>query len=331
MSNFRPAERHQLFLLPPSIQDWLPENHLARFVVDIVEQLDLETITNKYNNKGTQAYLPRMLVALLFYGYATGTFSSRQLERGTYDSVALRFVSANSHPDHDTIANFRRRFHGEIAGLFQQILLFAHTAGLLKLGTVSLDGSKVKANASKHKALSYQHACKLEEQVRGQIEELLSLAESADQADLPDGLSLPEELSRREKRLQAIREAKAEIERRAEERHKTEQREYEQRLVERKKKEKETGRKPRGKGPRPPVSGPGPKDQVNLTDPESRIMPKGKSFKQAYNAQAGVDTESLLIIGHRVTQHCNDKEELGPTSCETWQCGTRTLRCRLFQ
>jgi len=312
MAKFRSDERQQLFLLPPSIQDWLPENHLARFVVDIVAQLNLDNITNQYNNKGGEAYLPRMLVALLFYGYATGVFSSRKLERGTYDSVALRFVAANTHPDHDTIATFRRRFHKEIAGLFSQVLLFAHTAGLLKLGTVSLDGSKVKANASKHKALSYQHACKLEEQIRGQVEELLSLAESADQANLPDELSLPEELSRRENRLQAIREAKAEIERRAEERHKIEQQEYEQKVAEREKKVKEGGGKARGKEPQPPVPGPGPKDQVNLTDPESRIMPKGKSFKQAYNAQAGVDTKSMLILGQRITQHSNDKEELIP-------------------
>ena len=312
MSHFRPATRDQLFLLPPSIQEWLPENHLARFVVDIVEQLDLKNITRQYTNKGTAAYLPQMLVALLFYGYATGVFSSRKLERGTYDSVALRFVAANTHPDHDTIAEFRRRFHSEIADLFRQVLLFAHAAGLLKLGTVSLDGSKVKANASKHKALSYQHACKLEEQIRGQIEELLSLAEEADRADLPDELSLPEELSRREQRLQAIHAAKAEIERRAEERHAIEQQEYEQKLAEREKKAEETGKKPRGKEPRPPVPGPDPKDQVNLTDPDSRIMPKGKSFKQAYNAQASVDTTSLLIIGHRITQHSNDKEELVP-------------------
>lgn len=312
MSHFKSADRNQLFLLPPSIQDWLPEDHLARFVVDIVEQLDLQEITKAYNNKGVQAYSPRMLVALLFYGYAIGVFSSRQLERGTYDSVALRFVAANDHPDHDTIANFRRRFHSEIAGLFHQILLFAHTAGVLKLGTVSLDGTKVKANASKHKALSYQHACKLEEQIQKQIEELLSLAESADRADIPDGLSLPDELSRREKRLEAIRKAKAEIERRAQERHAIEQQEYERKLAEREKKTSETGKKPRGKDPQPPVSGPGPKDQVNLTDPDSRIMPKGKSFKQAYNAQAGVDAQSMLIVGHRITRHSNDKEELAP-------------------
>jgi transposase len=312
MSHFRSANRNQLFLLPPSIQDWLPEEHIARFVVDMVEQFDLENITCHYNNKGILAYSPRMLVALLFYGYATGTFSSRQLERGTYDSIAMRFITANTHPDHDTIANFRRRFHNEIASLFQQVLLYAHAAGVLKLGKVSLDGTKVKANASKHKALSYQHACKLEEQIKAQVEELLSLAEAADQADLPDDLSLPKELARRETRLEAIRNAKAEIERRAEERHRVEQHEYEQKMAEREKKEQETGKKPRGKIPQPPTPGPGPKDQINLTDPESRIMPKGKSFKQAYNAQAGVDTESLLIVGHRITQHTNDKEELVP-------------------
>jgi transposase len=312
MSNFRSAERNQLFLLPPSIQDWLPENHLARFVVDIVEQLNLRNITDNYNNKGVLAYSPHMLVALLFYGYATGVFSSRQLERGTYDSVALRYVAANTHPDHDTIANFRRRFNKEIAGLFRQVLLLAHAAKVLKLGTVSLDGTKIKANASKHKALSYQHACKLEERIQAQVNELLSLAEAADQADLPDGLSLPEELSRREKRLEVIGEAKAEIERRAEERHRIEQQEYERKLAEREQKEKATQKKPRGKGPQPPAFGPAPKDQVNLTDPESRIMPKSKSFEQAYNAQVGVDAGSLLIVGHRITQHSNDKEEVAP-------------------
>ena len=312
MFQFRSADRNQLFLLPPSIQNWLPENHLARFVVDIVEQLDLKDIEQSYNNKGNQAYPPRMLVALLFYGYATGVFSSRKLERGTYDSIALRYITANTHPDHDTIATFRRRFHNEIAALFRQIITLAYTAGVCKLGTVSLDGTKVQANASKHKALSYKHACKLEEQIQAQVEELLSLAESTDQADLPDGLSLPEELSRREERLAVIRKAKAEIERRAEERHRVELQEYEQKMAERAAKALETGKKPRGKTPQPPTPGPNPKDQVNLTDPESRIMPKGKSFIQGYNAQAAVDTESLLIVGHRITQHTNDKEELEP-------------------
>ncbi len=312
MPEFKSSDRNQLFLLPPSIQDWLPEDHLARFILDIVEQLDLRAIFDKYNNKGTQAYSPRMLVSLLFYGYATGVFSSRKLERGTYDSVALRFVAANTHPDHDTIANFRRRFHVELAQLFQQVLLFAHGAGVLRLGTVSLDGSKIKANASKHKALSYQHACKLEEEIRGQIAELLARAEAADQVDLPDGMSLPEELARREQRLAAIAKAKEEIERRAAERHAVEQQEYEEKLAARKDKVKKSGKKPGGRGPTPPTSGPSGKDQVNLTDPESRIMPKGKNFKQAYNGQAAVDVDSLLIVSERMTQHANDKEELEP-------------------
>jgi transposase len=312
MPDFKSADRNQLFLLPPSIQDWLPENHLARFVVDIVGQLKLDAINGQYNNKGTEAYLPRMLVALLFYGYATGVFSSRKLERGTYDSLALRFVAANTHPDHDTIANFRRRFHAEIADLFKQVLLLAQGAGMLRLGTVSLDGSKVKANASKHKALSYQHACKLEQEIRAQVEELLSKAEAADQADLPDGMSLPEELSRREQRLAAIAKAKVEIERRAAERHAQDEQAYEEKLAERAKKAEENGKKPRGKAPKPPTSGPSCKDQMNLTDPESRIMPKGKGFEQAYNAQACVDADSLLIVSHRLSSHSNDKTELEP-------------------
>lgn len=312
MADFKSTNRDQLFLLPPSIQDWLPENHLARFVVDVVDQLDLSEITDSYNNKGTQAYSPKMLTALLFYGYATGVFSSRKLERATYDSVAMRFVAANTHPDHDTIATFRRRFHAQIADLFHQVLLLAHASGLLRLGTVSLDGSKIKANASKHKALSYQHACKLEEQLRSEITELLSRAEMSDQSDLPDGMNLPEELSRREKRLTAIAEAKAEIERRAAGRHAVEQKEHENKLTEREKKAKESGKKPRGKGPKPPVAGPSNKDQVNLTDPESRIMPKGKSFEQAYNVQACVDADSLLAIAGHVSHHTNDKMEMEP-------------------
>jgi hypothetical protein len=160
-----------------------------------------------------------MLLALLFYGYATGVFSSRKLERSTYDSVAFRFIAANAHPDHDTIATFRRRFLPQLGSLFAQILMIAHQVNVLKLGSVSLDGSKVKANASKHKALSYEHACKLEKQIKAEVAELLKKAEAADSADIPDGMSLPEELDRREKRLAVIAAAKVEIEKRAAERH----------------------------------------------------------------------------------------------------------------
>ena len=292
----------------------MPEGHLARFVVEMVEQLDLRSLKASYAGRGSQPYNPEMLVALLFYGYATGVFSSRKLERNTYDSVAFRFVAANSHPDHDTIANFRRRFLPELNKLFVQILLIAQQMQVLKLGSVSLDGSKVKANASKHKALSYGHACKLEAQIKAEVAELLKKAEAADRAGIPDGMNIPEELARREKRLAAIATAKAEIEKRAAERHAREQAAYEKKVAKRAKKEQATGKKAKGKEPKPPEPGPTAKDQVNLTDEESRIMPtSGGGFEQTYNAQAGVDTESKLIVTVHITQQPNDKQELVPT------------------
>jgi transposase len=311
---FVEVDRETLYLLPPSVQDWLPTGHLARFVVEIVEQLDLRCLKASYAGRGSQPYNPGMLVALLFYGYATGVFSSRKLERSTYDSVAFRFIAANSHPDHDTIATFRRRFLPQLNKLFAQILLIAHQMDVLKLGSVSLDGTKVKANASKHKALSYEHACKLETQIKAEVAELLRKAEAADRVDIPDGMNIPEELERRETRLAAIASAKAEIEKRAAERHAREQAAYEKKLTERTKKEQITGKKAKGKQPKPPKSGPTAKDQVNLTDEESRIMPtSGGGFEQTYNAQAGVDTASKLIVSAHVTQNPNDKQELVPT------------------
>lgn len=311
---FVEVDRETPYLLPPSLQDWLPKGHLARFVVEIVEQLDVRSLKATYAGRGSQPYNPEMLVALLFYGYATGIFSSRKLERSTYDSVAFRFIAANSNPDHDTIATFRRRFLPQLNKLFAQILLIAHQMEVLKLGNVSLDGSKIKANASKHKALSYEHACKLEEQIKAEVAELLKKAEAADRSDIPDGMNIPEELERREKRLSAIAAAKAEIEKRAAERHAREQAAYETKVAERTKKEQATGKKAKGKEPKPPKSGPTAKDQVNLTDEESRIMPtSGGGFEQAYNAQAGVDTASKLIVSVHVTQKTNDKQELTPT------------------
>jgi transposase len=312
-TKFVQCDRATLYLLPPSVQDWLPEGHLARFVVEIVERLDLRSLKASYTGCGSKPYNPEMLLALLFYGYATGVFSSRKLERSTYDSVAFRYIAANNHPDHDTIATFRRRFLPQLGNLFTQILLIAQQMKVLKLGRISLDGSKVKANASKHKALSYEHACKLETKIKAEVAELLAKAETADRADIPDGMSIPEELERREKRLATIAEAKVEIERRAAERHAREQDAYEQKLKERAKKEQETGKKPRGKQPKPPQAGPTKKDQVNLTDEQSRIMPvSGGGFEQAYNAQAGVDIESKLIVSAHLTQQPNDKQELKP-------------------
>jgi len=254
-----------------------------------------------------------MMTALLFYAYATGVFSSRKIERGTYDSVALRYVAVNTHPDHDTIATFRRRFLKELKSLFTQILLVAHEMGLMKLGSVSLDGTKIKANASKHHALSWEHACKLEKQLKGEIEELLRKAQRADKEDVPEGMKIPEELLRRESRLEAIAAAKAEIERRAAERFAKEQEEHQAKLAARQAKGKSTGKKPRGRTPTPPEPGPKSKDQVNLTDSESRIMPSSSGgFDQSYNAQAAVDVDSMLIVENHITQQSNDKLELAP-------------------
>jgi len=221
-SDFLSADRDSLYLLPPSVQDWLPVNHLARFVVDIVGQLDLTLLRDAYAGRGCKAYDPEMLLSLLFYGYATGTFSSRKLELATYESIAVRYITGNSHPDHDTIANFRKRFLAELKPFFIQILTLAHEMNILKVGKISLDGTKIKANASKHQALSWGYASKLEKQLKDEVESLLRQAEQADQSTIPDGMSIPEELERREKRLEAIAKAKREIERRAEERYEKE-------------------------------------------------------------------------------------------------------------
>ena len=244
MSNFRPVDRETGFLLPPSVEEWLPERHLARFVVEVIEQLDLSAFVKAYRGSGSASYHPSMLLGLLVYGYATGVFSSRKLERATYDSVAFRFIAANDHPDHDTIAAFRRRFLDRIEGLFVEVLLLAREAGVLKLGTVALDGTKVHANASRHSALSWKHACELEARLKAEVAELMALAEAADGADVPDGMSVPEELARREDRLARIAEAKAVIEARARERLERERAEYEAKLEARAEKAEKTGRNP---------------------------------------------------------------------------------------
>ena len=300
-------------LFPASVQDYLPEKHLARFVVEIVDQLDLKLLVGAYRGTGSAAYHPAMLVSLLFYGYATGVFSSRKLAQATYDSIAFRFICANTHPDHRTIADFRKRFLDELEALFVEILLMGQAMGLVKLGTVSLDGTKIKANASKHKALSWSHANRLEEQLKGEVAELMRLAEQADNQTLPEQMDIPLELERREQRLEVIAAAKAEIAARAQERFEREQAEYEKKQAKRESHEKKTGKKPRGKGPKPPTPGPRAKDQVNLTDEESRIMPTSSGgFEQGYNAQAGVDIDTHLIVEEHVTQHTNDKQEVAP-------------------
>jgi transposase len=313
MNNFRPINRDTGFLLPPSVDEWLPQRHLARFVVEVIDGLDLSELVKAYRGTGSAPYHPATLLGLLVYGYATKVFSSRALERATYDSVAFRFIAGNEHPDHDTIAAFRKRFLGQIEALFVEVLQLARTMGMLKLGTVALDGTKIHASASRHSALSYGHAKKIEKQLKKEVQQLLRLAEQADENDIPDGMSIPEELERRELRLAAIAEAKAKIEARADERLEHEQAEHQSRLATRAEQEKRTGKKPRGRPPEPPTGGVREQDQINLTDEDSRIMKvAGGGFDQCYNAQAVVATGSLLVVANEVTQAANDKEQLLP-------------------
>jgi transposase len=306
------ADRDTPYLLPPSVDEWLPANHLARFILEVIDQLDLSRLTQGYARRGSKAHHPAVLLALLVYGYATGVFSSRKIERATYDSVAFRFLAANTHPDHDTLATFRKRFLPELEDLFVQVLSIAQTMKLLQLGQISLDGSKLKANASKHKALSHGHIEKLEAQLREEVQALLAQAEATDRDELPDGLDLPAELARREARLAALADAKAAIEARAQARFDAEQQDYDAKMA-RREAQRQAGKPPRGKEPQPPEAGPRANDQVNLTDEESRIMPvSGGGFEQAYNVQAAVDTETMLVLATGVTQQTNDKQQVEP-------------------
>ena len=313
MPPFIVTDRKTDYLLPPSLDDWLNQDHLARFIVEVVDQLDLSNLIRQYAGRGSKAYHPATLLAILVYGYATGIFSSRKLERATYDSVAFRFIAAGSHPDHDTLATFRSRFLNELSDLFVQILEMAQEMKLLKLGNVCLDGTKIEANASRHRALSHGHIEKLEAQLKAEVQELFTWAEQADQADVPDGVSLPEEIKRREDRLAAMAVAKAKMAARAEERYQREKAEYDEKLARRAAREEATGKKSGGKPPKAPTPGPRDHDQINLTDEESRIMPvAGGGFEQAYNAQAGVDAATMLVVAVGVTQAPNDKEQVEP-------------------
>jgi len=312
-------DRDTPYILPPCVQDYLPDDHLARFVVELVDQLDLRALSAVYAGKGKRPYHPAMLLSLLFYGYATGVFSSRKLEKATYDSMAFKYICANENPDHDTINSFRKRFHKEIEGLFVELLVLAEAMGLLKLGTVSLDGTKIKANASKHKALSWDYANRLEAQFKQEIETLMKLAEAADNKPLPEDMNVPAELKRRQDRLAVIAKAKQEIQARAKARYAEEKAEYDEKMAKREKHLTATGKKMGSKAPQTPSEEPQAKDQVSLTDAESRIMPTRQGFEQAYNAQASVDIGTHLIVGHHVTQHANDKQEIEPALAKLGQ------------
>jgi len=298
-----------------SLRECLSPDHLACFVVDVIAQLDLSCIYVHYGTRGGKAYAPEILLGLLFYGYATGVFSSRRIEKATYESIPFRYLAGNLHPDHDTIANFRKTFLSEIRVLFVQVLLLAHTAGVLKLGNISLDGSRVHADASKSKAVSYKRLLELEVQLHREVEELLALGEQAYQVESPEGLVIEDEITSRKNRLTNLAEAKSVLEARAQERYEDELAEYEAKMRVRKEKAEQTGHKPRGRAPQPPTPGPRDKDQYNFTDPESRIMKNSNNqgFDQHYNTQVAVDQESLLIVANTLSNHPNDYADMEPT------------------
>lgn len=311
MQEFISANRDQTVLMPYDLNSWLPEDHLARFVVDIVDKLDFSRIYSRYKGCGSTPYDPRMLLCLLFYGYSTGVFSSRKMEKSTYDSVAFRFIAGNHHPDHDTISSFRKRFLPEIKGWFKEILLIGKELGLLKVGNIYIDGTKVQANASRHKAMSYEYIKKLEGQLEAEIAKLLDLANQQDEQENAVDLDIPEEIKRRKDRLEKIKEAKKVVEERATEHYKKERKEYEQKVQKREEKERQTGKKARGRVPQEPVNAPQQKDQYNFTDPQSRIMKTPRGFDQCYNGQAAVN-DDMLIVGAYCNAHVNDKQEFIP-------------------
>jgi transposase len=330
---FRTCDLEQVFLLPPSLQDWLPEDHLARFIADVTDQLDLSEIVAVYARKdgrGMAAYHPAMMVRMLLYGYCRGVVSSRKIERATHEDVAFRYLAADQHPDHDTIADFRQTHLENLAGLFTQALQLCDKAGLIKLGHVAIDGSKLKANASKHKAMSYDRMAAKEKQLQEEVDKLLAQAAQTDAEEDAQygkgkrGDELPEELARRESRLKKIAAAKAALEQEARERAVAKKAAAEARLEERKKQEEERGKKFGGRPPQvpdPEQAKPEPKAQRNFTDAESRIMLDGatKSIVQGYNAQIAVDSHSQIIVAAALTQEANDKQQLAPMLAQVEQ------------
>lgn len=308
-------DRSTPMLMPPDMRDWVRDDHIVHFIIDAVDLLPREYFQLNQRGTGDEQYPPRMMLALLIYCYATGRFSSRGIENATAEDVGVRYLCGGDlRPDHDTINTFRRKNRALFEKAFVDVLLMAQeTAGLKKVGTVSIDGTKIKANASKHSAVSYTHAGKQIELLRQEVEQLTDKAEQADNTPLDDGLSIPKEISRREDRIKSLELARKEIEARYEDERRQKQAEYEEKTTKREE-QRRNGKNPRGKEPQPPSAEPPESKQYNFTDPESRIMKAGNGshFEQAYNAQAAVDTETLLIVGQLVTDAPNDKEQLNP-------------------
>jgi len=297
------------------IGDVLPASHLARFVVKIIEQLDFSSIYAAYGEGGAPAYAPELLFRILVYGYATGIFSSRRLERATHESLPFIYLAGGLHPDHDTLNNFRQRFLSEIEEFFVQVLLLAQAAGLLKLGNISLDGSKIHADASKSQAVSYGRLLEVEAQLRQEVKELLELAAASEKSSWPEGFDPVQEASLRQSHLAGLEEAKAVLEMRAQAHYEQEKAEYAAKMAEREVKFQRTGKKPGGRPPQPPTPGVRDKEQYNFTDPDSRIMKNGNNagFEQSYNAQVAVDQESRLIVANTLSNHPSDQGQALPT------------------
>ena len=312
MISFKGADREQVSFMPHNLNDWLPEDHLARFVVDIVGKMDLRHIYLNYSGKGSIPYDPKLLLSLLFYGYSTGIFSSRKIETATYDSVAFRFIAGNHHPDHDTVSSFRKKFLPELKGWFKEILLIGNELGLIKLGNIFIDGTKVQANASKHKAMSYKRMKELEVKLECEIEQLMTLGEEQDKKEDESTIDIPNEIKRRKERLSKISTAQKVIEERRKEVYIQEKAEFDPKKKARKAYEERTGKKSRGKKPKEPSPEPKDKDQYNFTDPESRIMKTNNGFNQCYNAQIATN-EEMIIVGNYANAHHNDKQEFLPT------------------
>lgn len=312
---FKTANYEETLNLKVSLRDVLPPEHMARFTVDIVSQLDLSKIYQQYKAEGAPPYAPEVMLSLLFYGYATGIFSSRQIERATYESIPFRFIGGDMHPDHDTIATFRKHFLPEIQELFVQILLIAQTMGLLQLGNISLDGSKIHADASKSKAISHKRLLAIEAHLQRQVAELIALAEAADKSLIPEKMNINDEIARREQRLAQLGEAKKVLDQRAQARYEAEKAKYDEKIRQREAQAAKKGKKPGGRPPQPPTAGPRDKDQYNFTDPESVIMknPNNKGFDQHYNTQVAVDQNSLLIVALTLSNHPTDRQQALPT------------------
>jgi transposase len=299
--------------LPCDLREWVPANHLVHFILDAVEQIPTTHFHVNHRGTGSEQYPPTMMLALLIYCYVTGRFGSRTIEAATSIDVAVRYLCANHHPDHASICEFRVANEVAFRAAFVTVLPLAQQLRLTKVGAVSVEGTKIQANASKHAAVSYQRAGEMMEQLEWEVKELMERARQAEAQETKEALDIPAELARREKRVAALKQARQVIEERAKEMAAAQQEEFKAKQAQRQA-QREAGQKPRGPEPTPPSETPDPKAQYNFTDPESRIMKagNGQHFEQAYNAQAAVD-QQMLIVGERGSVAPNDKEELVPT------------------